>query len=277
LIIARCAYRALWASCLLLAAAGAGLAQTTEKPFEPVVGQEGRDVVWVPTPTVLVEKMLDMARVTPEDFVIDLGSGDGRNVIAAAKRGARGLGVEYNPEMVELSRRIAADQGVADKATFVEGDMYEADISQATVLALFLLPENLNRLSPKFLALKPGTRIVANHFWIDGWDADETDRAEGDCGSWCTALLMIVPAKVAGAWRLPQGELVLEQNYQKVSGTLIAGDTRAPVTNGRLRGDQISFSVAGTDYVGRVNGDTMDGRMQGYSAGAWKATRVQPQ
>ena len=277
MIIARRTLRALLAFCLLSFVVGAGLAQAAEKPFEPVVGQEGRDVVWVPTPAVLVEKMLDMARVTPQDFVMDLGSGDGRNVIAAAKRGARGLGVEYNPDMVELSQRIAADEGVADKATFLQGDMYEADISQATVLALFLLPENLNKLSAKFLDLKPGTRIVANHFWIDGWDADETGRADGDCGSWCTALLFIVPAKVAGTWRLPKGELVLEQTYQKVSGALLAGGASAPITNGRLRGDQISFSVGGTDYVGRVNGDAMDGRMQGNAAGAWKATRVQPQ
>jgi SAM-dependent methyltransferase len=101
------------------------------KPFEPVVGQAGKDVVWVPTPPELVEKMLDIAKVTPQDFVMDLGSGDGRNIIAAAKRGARGLGVEYNPEMVELSKRNAAAAGVGDKAQFVQGDMYVADISKA--------------------------------------------------------------------------------------------------------------------------------------------------
>jgi SAM-dependent methyltransferase len=179
--------------------AGSGaLAQSAEKPFEPVVGQEGKDVVWVPTPHVLVEKMLDMAKVTPQDFVIDLGSGDGRNVIAAAKRGARALGVEYNLSMVELSQSLATREGVSDKAKFVQGDMYEADISQATVLALFLLTENLNKLTPKFLDLRPGSRIVANGFPIEGWDADETGRADGDCGSWCTAYLYIVPAKVTG-------------------------------------------------------------------------------
>src|SRR5688572_17761580 len=161
--------------CISLAATGA-VAQTAEKPFEPVVGQEGKDVIWVPTPYALVEKMLDMAKVTPRDFVVDLGSGDGRNVIAAAKRGARALGVEYNPKMVELSRRIAATEGVADKATFVEGDMFEADISQATVLALFLLTDNLNKLAPRFLTLRPGTRIVSNGFEITGWTADDTQR-----------------------------------------------------------------------------------------------------
>src|SRR6188474_499670 len=124
----------------------------------PFVGQPGKDVIWVPTPYVLVEKMLDLAKVTPQDFVMDLGSGDGRNIIAAAKRGARALGVEYNPDMVEFSKRTAAAAGVAERAMFVQGDMYEADISQATVLALFLLTENLNRLAPKFLSLRPGTR-----------------------------------------------------------------------------------------------------------------------
>ncbi len=247
----------------------AGLAQTAERPYEPTVGQEGKDVVWVPTPHVLVEKMLDMAQVTPQDYVMDLGSGDGRNIIAAAKRGARALGVEYNPDMVELSRRIAAKEGVADKARFVQGDMYEADLSQATVLALFLLPENLNRLAPKFLALRPGTRIVANHFGIDGWDPDETGRADGECGSWCTSLLYIVPAWVAGTWRLPQGEIRLEQNFQKLSGTLSSGGTRTPITNGRLRGDQVSFTAAGVNYTGRVTGDAMSG-----ANGAWSATRV---
>jgi SAM-dependent methyltransferase len=168
------------ALCFGLGAGGAyAQAAVVQPQYEPAVGQEGKDVVWVPTPPVLVEKMLDMAQVTPSDYVIDLGSGDGRNVIAAARRGARALGVEYNPDMVELSRRLAEKQGVADKARFVQGDMYEADISGATVMALFLLPENLTRLTPKFLELKPGTRIVANAFGIDGWEPDVTDRLKG--------------------------------------------------------------------------------------------------
>jgi SAM-dependent methyltransferase len=262
--------------CFIVAGTGAVFAETSQEPFQPVVGQEGKDVVWVPTPPKLVEKMLDMAAVTPKDYVIDLGSGDGRNVIAAAKRGARALGVEYNPNMVEFSSRTAAAEGVADKATFVQGDMYEADISQATVLALFLLPENLRKLTPKFLGLRPGTRIVANHFGIEGWDADETQRTDGECPSWCTALLYIVPAKVAGTWRLQQGELTLEQKFQRVSGTLMSGTTSAPIENGRLRGDQISFSVNGTEYVGRVNGDVMQVNVNGSATGQWTANRAGP-
>ena len=272
--ISRRALHTFLALCVVSVAGGAALAHTSDNPYEPIVGQEGKDVVWVPTPPALVEKMLDMARVTPQDYVIDLGSGDGRNVIAAARRGARALGVEYNPDMVTLSKRIAAKEGVAEKATFVQGDMYEADISQATVLALFLLSENLNKLAPKFLDLRAGSRIVVNGYRIDGWDADETERSDGDCGSWCTAHLYIVPAKVGGTWRLPQGELKLEQSYQKVSGTLSSGGRMSPITNGRLRGDLISFTAGGAEYVGRVNGDAMEGSMTGSAAGAWAATRT---
>ena len=261
----------LLAVCLVPVAGGAVLAQEAEKPYEPTVGQEGKDVVWVPTPYILTERMLDMAKVTPQDFVMDLGSGDGRNVIAAARRGARGRGVEYNPDMVALSRRIAAKEGVDGKAMFVQGDMYEADISEATVLALFLLPENLTRLTPKFLDLKPGSRIVANGFGIEGWDADETSRVEGDCEQWCTAYLYIVPAKVAGAWKLPHGTLTLQQSFQKLTGSLESDGSKLPLTNGRLHGDQITFTAGGTDYVGRVNGEAMDGAND-----AWRAVRARP-
>jgi SAM-dependent methyltransferase len=255
-------------------AAAATAAETTDKPFEPTVGQEGKDVIWVPTPYALTEKMLDMAKVTPKDFVIDLGSGDGRNVIAAAKRGARALGVEFNPKMVELSQRIAAKEGVADKATFVEGDMFEADISQATVLALFLLTDNLNKLAPKFLNLKPGTRIVSNGFQISGWNADDTQRSDGECGSWCTAYLYIVPAKVDGQWRLPFGELKLEQKFQTFSGALLVDGTVTQITDGRVRGDQITFTAGGVEYTGRANGDRIEGRAKGGSRTTWTATRM---
>ena len=248
-------------------------AQETKKPFTPVEGQAGRDVVWVPTPFVLVEKMLDMAKVTPQDFVMDLGSGDGRNVIGAARRGARALGVEYNPDMVELSRQLAVEAGVSDKATFVQGDMYEADVSKATVLALFLLTENMDRLAPKFLAMRPGTRIVSNGFTITGWATEAMERAEGNCGSWCTSYLYLVPANVAGAWRLGAGELTLEQTAQLVHGTLATGGHGTPVQDGKLSGEHIRFSVGDTKYEGRVEGNTMGGAMSGARTGAWTATR----
>jgi len=252
---------------LSFAAAGVLAADAPEKPFEPVVGQSGRDVVWVPTPEVLVEKMLDVAKVTPQDFVMDLGSGDGRNIIAAARRGARALGVEFNPDMVELSKRSAAKAGVADKAQFVQGDMYVADISSATVLALFLLPENLNKLADKFLALKPGSRIVANQFAVSGWEPDETGRVDGDCGSWCTWLLYIVPGQAGGRWRLQKGELELEQKFQLLTGTYTLDGATVPVTNARLRGDRITFRIGATEYSGRVDGAAMVGS-------GWNATRM---
>ncbi len=239
-------------ACSALVAADAA-AQTTT--FEPTPGQAGKDVVWVPTPHELVEKMLDMAKVTPQDIVMDLGSGDGRNIIAAAKRGARAIGVEFNPEMVALSRRNAKEAGVSDRATFIEGDMFEADISQATVLALFLLPGNLDKLAPKFLALKPGTRIVNNTFTVTGWEPDASEKVEGTCTSWCTAHLNIVPARVAGTWQVGAEDLTLTQEFQMVSGTLGG----APITGGRLDGVQIRFRAGETDYTGRVTGDRIEG------------------
>lgn len=257
------------------ASAAAQQSQPPAKPFEPVVGQAGKDVVWVPTPPELVEKMLDMAGVTARDVVMDLGSGDGRNIIGAAKRGARAIGVEFNPDMVALSQRLAREAGVADKATFVQGDMYEADISKATVLALFLLPDNLTKLRDKFLHLKPGTRLVMNTFAIPEWDADVTETISGSCVSWCTSLLYFVPAQVAGTWKLPQGQLTLTQTFQKVSGTLTRSGKTVPIANGKLRGDQITFSVEGTEYSGRVAADRIDGvQVTGGTKQTWTASRA---
>lgn len=237
----------------------ASTASAQQKPFEPVIGQAGKDVVWVPTPPELVEKMIDMAEVTPKDVVMDLGSGDGRNIIAAAKRGARAIGVEFNADMVALSNRLAAEAGVAGKASFVQGDMYEADISKATVMALFLLPENLRRLRDKFLALPPGSRLVMNTFAIPDWEPDATERIEGDCVSWCTSLLYYVPANVAGTWKTADGELTLTQEFQMVTGTMTQNGKSVAV-KGRLRGDQLSLTAPGAEYTARVNGDRLEGR-----------------
>jgi SAM-dependent methyltransferase len=246
-----------------------------QQVVEPTIGQAGKDAVWVPTSAEMVEKMLDVAKVTPQDFVVDLGSGDGRTIIAAAKRGARALGVEYNEDLVELSRHRAREAGVADNATFAQGDMFEADISKATVLALFLLPENLARLRDKFLALPPGTRIVLNTLGIPEWEPDSRDVLVGDCVSWCTALLHIVPAKVAGSWELASGELNLEQKFQMVSGTLSSSSgAAAPVSDGRLLADQISFKVAGEEYTGRITGDRIEGTaISSGNKRSWTATR----
>jgi SAM-dependent methyltransferase len=226
--------------------------------------------VWVPTPPALVEKMLDLAKVTPDDFVMDLGSGDGRNIIAAAKRGARAVGVEYNPDMVKLSNRLAKEAGVAGKAQFVEGDMYAADISKATVLALFLLPSNMLVLRDKFAALPPGSRIVSNTFTIQDWTPAEQMTID-DCSAWCTALLYIVPAKVGGTWTTPEGELALTQTYQTVTGTITrpTGD-KIPVT-GTVRGTEVTLEAMGQTMTGQISGNAIKGTRS--NGTAFQATR----
>jgi hypothetical protein len=257
------------AAAVLLVASSAQAQATQTKPFEPTVGQAGKDVVWVPTPQPLVERMLDMAKVTPQDFLMDLGSGDGRTVITAAKRGLRAQGVEYNPDMVALSQRKAKEAGVSDKATFVKADLFETDFSKAQVVTMFLLPSINLRLRPKILDMKPGTRVVSNTFTMDDWQADETSQVTEDCTSWCTALLWIVPAKVEGTWQLPQGALTLKQQFQMVSGTL--GGTA--ISDGKLRGEEITFTAGGAKYTGRVNGNSMSGTISGGNGGKWTATK----
>jgi hypothetical protein len=249
-------------------------AQKPKEPFKPEVGQPGKDVVWVPTPQVLVEKMLDMAKVTPQDFVMDLGSGDGRTVITAAKRGARAMGIEYKPEMVELSKENAAKEGVTARATFVQADLFETDLSKATVITMFLLPDINLKLRPKILDLKPGTRIVSNSFTMEDWEPDQTETVTEGCTSWCTAYFWIVPAKAGGTWRLPQGQITLTQTFQKVTGTLETSGNSVPISDGRLRGDQITFTAGGAEYTGRVSGNTMEGTVRGAAGStAWKATK----
>ncbi len=240
--------------------------------FEPGVGQAGKDVVWVPTPDELVEKMLNLGNVTANDYLIDLGSGDGRTVIMAARRGARAHGIEYNPEMVELSKRNAAAAGVGARATFAKEDLFESDFSNASVITMFLLPTINLKLRPKLLDLQPGTRIVSNTFTMGEWREDASDSLDGECINWCTALLWIVPAKVGGTWKLPYGELTLQQSYQFITGTLKSGNDVTPIANGKLKGDQIVFNAAGVVYVGQVNGDSMQGTLS--AGGNWTATRA---
>jgi SAM-dependent methyltransferase len=256
------------------------LAFAQDKPaagdYQPEVGQSGKDVVWVPTPQSLVDKMLDIAKVTPADFVIDLGSGDGRTVITAAKRGARALGIEYNPDMVALSQRNAEKEGVTDKATFMKADLFESDFSRATVITMFLLPDINLKLRPKILGLKPGTRIVSNSFTMGEWQHDRSVNAtesEG-CQSYCTAYLWIVPANVDGAWKLPEGELTIKQSFQMITGTLkTAGKSTA--IKGRMSGDHISFKAGDAEYRGRVGAEGIKGTVKARSGtGDWSATRT---
>lgn len=223
--------------------------------YEPASGQPGKDVVWVPTSQSLVDKMLDMAKVKPGDYLMDLGSGDGRLVITAAKRGATAVGVEYNPEMVKLSQKKAAEAGVSNKAKFMEADLFKTDLSKADVITLFLLT-NLNmQLRPSLLKLKPGTRIVSNTFNMGDWEPDE-QQTVNNCGSgFCTALLWIVPADVQGTWKLNDDRLVLDQKYQKITGTF----NGEKITDGRVNGSEISFKVRNESYKGTILGDKIQG------------------
>jgi len=215
----------------------------------------------VPTPQPTVDNMLALTKLTPQDYLIDLGSGNGITVISAAKRGARALGVEFNPDMVALAQRLAKEAGVADRATFVQGDLFEADLSKGTVITLFLLPSINLRLRPSLLELKPGTRIASNTFDMGDWQPD-AEASSSACTSWCKALMWVVPAKVAGTWRVGDQTLTLTQQYQIVGGTL--GST--PIA-GKLNGADITFTAGGKTYAGRVDGDTMTGS-------GWSATRT---
>jgi precorrin-6B methylase 2 len=233
-------------------------AQKAPAAYEPSVGQEGKDVVWVPTPQALVDKMLDMAKVTAADYVMDLGSGDGRTVITAAKRGARAVGIEYNPDMVALSQRAAEKEGVTSRATFMKADLFETDLSKATVITMFLLPDINLKLRPKILDLKPGTRVVSNTFTMGEWKADETATVDNGCStSWCTALFWIVPAKVAGSYKIPQGDLTLKQEFQMLTGSLRTAERTVAVT-GKVRGEEISFTAGGREYKGRMKGKQLE-------------------
>ena len=252
-------------SALLIASAALALEL---QQFQPTVGQPGKDVVWVPTPQATVDKMLEMAKITPQDYLIDLGSGDGRTVITAAKRGLKAHGIEYNPDMVELSKRNATAEGVTDRATFAQADIFVTDFSQASVLTMFLLADINLRLRPTILNMKPGTRVVSNTFTMGEWTPDETNTVP-NCSSWCTALLWIVPAKVDGTWKTAQGDLRLTQTFQNLSGTL--GTTQ--ITNAKMNGERISFQVGNAQYEGRVNGNSIQGTIKGGSATTFTASR----
>ncbi len=262
-----------------LADSGAG-----DKLYTPQVGQAGKDVVWVPTPEALVEQMLRMARVTKNDFVIDLGSGDGRTVIMAAQKfGARAMGIEYNPDLVGLSKRNAEKAGLADKVQFVHGDIFKTDFTKATVLTMYLLPGLNIRLRPQILDMRPGTRVVSHAFNMEDWEPDQTATVEGR-----NAYLWIVPAKVQGEWTLtvPTGsaeetwQVALKQEFQKLTGSARLGERTFQLAEGRMRGAEIRFAfvdASGTkrEFVGRAQGDRLEGttKVQGGATVKWAGVR----
>jgi SAM-dependent methyltransferase len=242
--------------------------------YKPTVGQQGKDVIWVPTSDALVEAMLDMAEVTSFDYVMDLGSGDGRIVIAAARRGATAVGIEYNPDMVELSKQNAAKAGVSDRATFLQADIFETDFSKASVITMYLLPALNLKLRPQLLELAPGTRITSHSFTMGGWEPDQTTMEEGQM-----AYLWIVPAKINGEWTWQdspgEATLRLTQDFQKFGGTLEIRGESLPVGETQLRGDFISFKAGDLEYSGRVNKDSIRGSVRSQNGERqWTASRA---
>jgi hypothetical protein len=234
------------------------------------------EVPFITTPDNVTVAMLELAAVNARDFLIDLGSGDGRTVITAAKRGINALGIEYNPDMVELSRRAAEKEGVSAKAKFEKADLFETDFSKAQVITMFLLPDINRRLRPKILDLKPGVRVVSNTFDMGDWTPDETAEAGGDCTSYCRALLWIVPAKVEGRWTSADGEVALEPRSQMLTGSVRAGGSVHSITQGKVNGENIAFTAGGVEYSARINGNAMDGKAKGPAgekasrpSGAW--------
>jgi methyltransferase family protein len=263
-----------------LAALVISVSASAQQKFEPQVGQAGKDVIWVPTPDDVVDRMLTMAQVTPNDFVIDLGSGDGKIAIAAAKKfGARALGIEYNPEMVKLSQGNAQAAGVAGKASFRHADIFATDFSQATVITMYLLPALNMKLRPQILSMRPGTRVVSHSFSMEDWEADEISTLDGR-----RAYFWVVPANVMGSWVLEAPgqrlDMTLEQVFQKVSGSVAFGAAHAGLRDARLRGFNVAFSIVDPsgvrrDYTGRVNGAHMEGSFRDEKGGdgRWTASK----
>jgi hypothetical protein len=270
--------------CAALLALSFVAAPALAQKFEPHVGQAGKDVIWVPTPDEVVDRMLTMAQVTPKDLVMDLGAGDGKIAIAAAKKfGARAIGIEYNPDMVKHANDNAQKAGVAGdgpgKAMIRHGDIFATDFTRADVITMYLLPALNMKLRPQILAMKPGTRVVSHSFTMEDWEADEISSADGR-----RAYFWIVPATVMGTWNLEAGgrraEMQIEQTFQKIQGTVALGALHAGLREARLRGPQIAFayvdqSAVRREFTGRVNGNRMEGtfRDEKGQEGRWSATK----
>ncbi|HXY40598.1 MAG TPA: class I SAM-dependent methyltransferase [Vicinamibacteria bacterium] len=261
------------------AAAPQNQAAPSQPPAEPQIGQQGKDVIWLPTPESVVEKMLDLAGVGPQDVVYDLGSGDGRTVIAAAHRGAQAYGVEFDPGLVVMSEKYARTAGVADKAHFIRGDIFETDFSKATVVTLYLLTTLNVRLRPTILKMKPGTRVVSHAFSMEDWDPDDTGESD-----YRRIFMWVVPAQVQGSWRLTlpgaqPADMTITQRYQKLQGTVGLPSGAAELRDAALRGNAIHLTLPGADgasreLTGTVDGDRMQGTVKaGASEAGWTAER----
>jgi hypothetical protein len=278
------------AAALLVGAALAGTASARdrkecERDYKPQVGQAGKDVVWVPTPDELVQRMLRMAKVTPQDIVYDLGAGDGKIAIAAGKLGATSVGIEYNPDMAKLAACLVGAEGVSGKTRIIQGDIFKEDFSKATVITMYLLPELNLCVRHRILGMKPGTRVTSHQFTMGDWEADETSEIE-----YRTAYLWIVPARVDGTWVLRDGTgpgvtVNLAQTFQKVSGDVTAGAPKQALVGATLRGDTLRFAfnddkgvtrtfngtVRGNELVGTLRGGNAEARVTGALQGQLRA------
>ena len=264
---------------LLALGVGAAAAQTPAQAYQPQIGQLGKDVVWVPTPERLIERMLQMADTTPGDIVVDLGSGDGRIPIAAVKKfGARAVGIEFDADLVKYSIAAAAREGVSGRARFSREDFFKTDLSAATVVTLYVSPTIMMQLQPRLLALRAGTRIVSHQFTLGEWEADEMARVEN-----VPAYLWVVPARAEGKWLLRTGEreylLSLSQEYQMLRGSAESGGVKSTVIGGRLRGESVRFSFVDSNgdprsFSGRIDGARMEGssRAYGQPERSWSAS-----
>ncbi len=250
-----------------------------DRDYKPQVGQAGKDVVWVPTPDEVVQRMLRMAKVTPQDTVYDLGAGDGKIAIAAGKLGATAVGIEYNPDMAKLAQCYVQAENLASKTRIIQGDVFKEDFSKATVVTMYLLPELNLKLRPTILEMKPGTRVTSHQFTMGDWEADET--AEVD---YRTAYLWIVPAKVEGTWTLreqgpgnAQYTVNLSQKYQKITGDVAAGSAKQPLVGATVRGEEIRFAFNDDKGVtrtltGTVRGNELTGTLKGAGGAETKVT-----
>jgi SAM-dependent methyltransferase len=252
--------------------------------FEPHVGQAGKDVIWVPTPDEVVDRMLTMAQLGPNDIHFDLGAGDGKIAIAAAKRGAVATGIEYNADMAKYANERAQAAGVAGvgpgKAMIRQADIFVTDFSKATVITLYLLPTLNMKLRPQILSMKPGTRVVSHSFTMEDWEADEISTLDGR-----KAYFWLVPAQIGGNWSLEAGgqrsEIVFEQTFQKINGWVnVSKVVQGGLREARLRGPDIAFAYVDAsgmrrEFTGKVDGKRMDGTFRDAKGqeGRWSATK----
>ncbi|MFN8955040.1 MAG: SAM-dependent methyltransferase [Burkholderiales bacterium] len=252
-------------SWLNLACSSTAAPATGASAYEPVRGQAGKDVIWIPTPEGLIDKMLTAAKVSDQDKLFDLGAGDGIIAITAARKyGAQAVGIEYNPDMAQFARRKVAEAGMTDKVRIITGDIFQEDFSSATVVTLYLIPHLNLKLRPILLKMKPGTRVVSHAFTMGEWEPDETMSHQHS-----QAFFWVVPAQIEGAWVMTGLEggpmrMSLSQTFQNIGGILTRGGQTHAMVGARLRGDEVKFQFITQDrkvhaFSGRVEGRRITG------------------